>query len=95
MLCQPQVCAREPRVATLPIVREGDPDRNVPDQQRNVEARRRGEVARHLLDDLGIVEDRVDPLAAGAFEHRADLGLVGDHVMQQLVRLLGSDRLDP
>ena len=94
MLRQPQVGARETRVTALPIMGEGDPDRAAPRQQRNVEARRRAELARQLLDHLGVVQDRVDALTLRAFEHSADLGLVGDQLVQQLVRLLGGDRLD-
>ena len=41
VLGEPQVGVREPRVATLPVVGEGNPDRAVARQQRHVQARGR------------------------------------------------------
>ena len=76
------------------VVGERDPDRAVARQQRDVEPRRRAELAGHVLHDLGVVEHGVDPLAATSRQHRAGLGLVRDHLVQQLIRLFGGDRLD-
>ena len=71
VLGQPQVGAREARIAAELVVRERDPDRRARRHEWNVEAGDCSEAPRDLLDDLGVVDDRVDALAAAASKHIA------------------------
>ena len=72
-LREPQVVVGEARARARFVVGDDDADRTSADDERNVEPRTDAEPASRLLVDLGILEHRVDPLAAAALEDAAGL----------------------
>src|SRR5439155_15495755 len=90
----PLVAAGEARVRAELVVRDDHPDRLVADDQRHVEPGARIETACDLLEDLGILEQRVDTLAAAALEDAADLRVARDGRRAKALSSLAVDRLD-
>ena len=72
-LGEAQVVIGEARVGALLVVGDDDADRSPAGDQRDVEPAARAEPAGRVLVDLGIVEERVDPLRPAPLEHAAAL----------------------
>ena len=78
------------------VVGRDHADRAVLDEQRHPEAGAGVDAAGEDAVDLGVVEHRVDPVAAAALQHAPRLGLVQrQQLALHLVRLLAGRRDDP
>ena len=72
-LGEAQVVVGEARVGALPVVGDDHADRPLAGDERDVEAAARAEPPGGVLVDLGIVDERVDPLGPAPLEHAAAL----------------------
>ena len=86
-LGQPQVVVGEPGVGAFLVVDLDHADHPLARDERHPHSRPHGEAPRHLLVYLGIVDHRVDALAAPAREDTAALrARAGDRLAQQVLR---------
>ena len=95
-LGEPQVGLGEAGVAAFAVVRDDHADRPARGEERGVEAAAGAEAPGRLLVDLGIVEERVDPLGAAALQDAAALRARSLELQaDDLGRALAVGRLDP
>ena len=95
-LGEPQVVVGEACVRTFLVVDLEHADRSVAGDQRHPHPGTRAEPPRHLLMHLGVVDHRVDALAATARKDLAALrARARDRLAEQIRRTLSCDSREP